>query len=483
MNWRATVAAGIIFVALLVFVLVERNYRVAEEGEVFRASFLGLSLYGIDAEQVTSLQIHRAGEERLVLEKRDDEWHIVRPFEGLADGQEVMRMVRAVAELRPRASRDGVDLSDEQFGLADADLIASITYNGSKTAALKIGGETPAGVERYAQVTDSDRLYVVGAETRTTLWRNPEDLREKRVAALETDEVRKVTLDHGDEHVVAVRAAGDDEPRWRLTTPLEAAADEWNVRQVINRIGDLRAEDFVAPAEVEQTDTGFDQPQAQVSFERAAGEPLTVTFGRSLMRGEGDEEREHVYVRTSRRDEVMIVTADVLESVRKTAFDLRDRSVVSFKRDEVTRVHVERTEGLSFTIARRPDGWFVEKPESFDARQGAVDDILWNLEDVSAREFVAEDPGERELRQYGLVVPQTSITIEFGRRDEPIEIFVGAESDDGTFYAMTGERDQIVRIGEFLMRDLPEDLSDLRDLPMDLDDEDSFADEFAVPDA
>lgn len=485
MNWRATVAAGLIFIALLAFVWVESRHRVAEEGEVFRQSFMGLELYGIDAEKVTRLKIERGEEADLLLERRDGSWHLTEPLSGLADDDEVMRMVQAVAELRPRASREGVDLSEEQFGLADADLVATITYNGSRSAQLKVGDETPGGTERYASVSGSDKLYVVGASTRTSLWKRPDELREKDVVEIATEDVRKLTLDHGDEHIVAVRTTSDDETKWRLTAPLDTGGDEWNIKQVINRIGDFRAEGFLSPEEAAEADTGFDDPQARVTLESVEGEPVTITFGRSdtVDIGEPPVETEIVYARASHRDEVLLLSADAPEAVQKTAFDLRDRSILSFKRDEVTRVRVERAEGLSFTIARRPDGWFVERPEGVPARQSAVDDVLWNLEDVSAVEFVLEDAGEGELREFGLAAPQATITIELRRRDEPLTLLIGSEDEDGSFYAKTGDSNQVVKISEFLMGDLPEDMADLEDAPAEATEATADDDDTGAPDA
>ncbi|MGI5819137.1 MAG: DUF4340 domain-containing protein [Armatimonadota bacterium] len=483
MNWRATIAAGLIFIALLAFVWVESSYRVAEEGEVFRQSFLGLNLYGIDVEKVTKLQIDRAGEETAVFERRGDEWYIVEPFEGLADSDEVMRMVRAVAELRPRASRDGVDLAEEQFGLANADLVATLTYNGGSTARLKVGAEATTGTERYAQVSGSERLYIVGADARTTLWKDPLTLRAKTVAKIDADAVRSVRLDHGDEQIVAVRTGVEPDATWRLTEPLQTNADEWNVRQLLNKLSDLRARDFLPPGDVAEAELGLDEPQATVTLAMADAEPLTITFGKTETRevGEPPEEQEIVYVRSSRRSEVLLLTADVLEAVQKGVFDLRDRSIVSFNRENVTRVRVERTKGFSFTIARRPSGWFVEKPRSLEARQGAVDDILWNLEDLSAIDFVTDAATPQELRQFGLSVPQAAITVEL-RGSDPIRILIGDDTGDGSFYARTGESEQVVKISEFLMGDLPEGIEDLDKGSVDLSGSGFEADEGPMPD-
>ena len=181
MNWRATLATGLVFIALLAFVWVESRNRVAEEGEVFRHGVLGLDLYGIDVEQVTSLRIERAGQEVVVLTKRDDGWFITEPFEGMANAEEVRRMVETIAQLRPSATREGVDLDSEQFGLAEPDLVATLTYAGNRTAQLSLGGETPAGAERYAKISGNNNLYVVPATVRTTLWKDPREMRETDV--------------------------------------------------------------------------------------------------------------------------------------------------------------------------------------------------------------------------------------------------------------------------------------------------------------
>lgn len=460
MRWRSTIAAALVFAALLAWVLTQEKGRVPQEGEVF----------GIDIAQVKSLRVERKDEKPLALERQGEDWIITEPIRGLADTDEVERMIKAVAELKPISSRENVNLDAEEFGLADRDLVVTLTCTDGKEVQLIIGDETPLGSERYARITGGrgrgadDKLYVVSAYLRTTLWKKPSSLREKKVARIETDDVRQLILDHGDEHIVAVRNTGeeDDGVLWRLAAPLEVAADEWSTKQVINNLRDLRAEDFL-DEEMSDEELGFDAPQAQVTLKMADGRELTITFGKTVEREVGDppSSKEVVYTRTSERDEIMLVKADVLDKVRKTAFDLRDKSVLRFERADVERISVERKKGLSFTVARRPDGWRVERPQSFDARQSAIDDILWDLEDLSAVKFVTEAADKAKLRECGLAVPQTVITI-YLRGREPIKVLIGNETEEGNYYCTTSENERIVEISKFLMGDLPEDINDLK---------------------
>ena len=154
MRWRNTIAAGLLFVALLAWVMTNERRRVPEKEEVF----------GIDAAEVTALTIQRKGEEPITLEKRGEDWFITQPFTGLAANEEVERLVKAIAELVPRGTRAGVNLQSPDFGLR-----------------CGVGGHSPtpqaghhsyrrrdtAGNERYARVSGArrrggdDLLYVV----------------------------------------------------------------------------------------------------------------------------------------------------------------------------------------------------------------------------------------------------------------------------------------------------------------------------------
>ena len=131
------------------------------------------------------------------------------------------------------------------------------------------------------------------------------------------------------------------------------------------------------------------------------------------------------------------------------------------------RIGVERSKGLSFTVSARPDGWFVEKPQQFNAGPSAIDDILWDLEDMTAAKFVADSPDEAKVRELGLAVPQVAITIHL-RKQDPIKVLIGNKTSEGNYYAMTSEGSQIVEVSQFLMNDLPETVEDLKSSGPDL---------------
>ncbi len=463
MKWRYTVAAALVFAALLAWVLTQEQSRVAEEGEAF----------GLDATTATRLEVKRTGEEDLVVQKRDDEWDLVSPIQGLADGEQVMRMVKAIAELVPNSSREGVDLATADFGLVEPDTVA-ILQCGAKTVQISLGSDTPIGASRYAKIEGRDKLYIVPAALRTTLAKAADELREKKLANFETDDVRAIAVQTTEGRVAATRVGEGDKPRWELTEPLSTLGDEWNIKQLINKIKDMKAESFLTE-DASDEQLGLAKPQVSVALTMTDGRELTVSVGKQSTRviGTGTTEAEVLFIRSSERTEILIVKADVLEALTKGEFDLRDKSVVQISRDDIQRVKVERKKGLNFSVGRRPDGWIVEKPTVADASRSKIDNLLWDVEDLSAKSYVTEDASEADLRSYGLLVPSTALTITTGA-GEPVKIYIGDATENGDYYCMTSLSKQVVTISKFLVDDLPETEEDLKASASDMTPEAPF---------
>ena len=459
MRWRFTVAAGLVFVALLAWVLTQERGRVAEEGEAF----------GLNVEQSTKLEIKRKDEKDIVVEKRGDDWYLVAPIQGLANTDEVERMVKAIAELKPSGSSDEVDPDAEDFGLKTPDLTAKLWYNGDQSVQVSLGGETPVGSERYARISGSDKLYFVSGTLRSTLSKDPDKLREKKLAKFEKDDVTRLALQHGQTRVVCVKRGGEAETYWQLTEPLKTNGDEWNIKRLIDKVVELTAEDFLKENKDDKA-LGLDRPQVRLTLNLKDGRKLSVSLGKQEQRkvGDQDEETAIVFARSSERKEVLLVKDDVLDDLRKSVFDLRDKSVVQMDRDDVKRIEVERKQGMSFSVARRPAGWWVEQPKQLDAKEATVNDLLWNLEDLDAKEFVTEQAKPNDLRQYGLVVPDIAIKVTLRGRDDPVRILIGFQTSEGDYYCTTSESDQVLTVSDFLVKDLPEGIDDLKKLATDM---------------
>jgi hypothetical protein len=457
------ILAGVLFVGLLAWALTNERGRVPQEGEAF----------GIDAKTVTKLQVTGGTDQNLTLEKQGDQWMLVAPIQGYADKDTTERMVKSIAELKPGGERKDVDLKDTKFGLDKPQLTAVMTYSGSKTVTLYVGKEAPGGSEHFASIEGRRKLYFVPTSLRTDLTQKPEALRDKTVVHFEQKDVVLATLQYPD-HAMTFEPRGEGEQvKWFLTQPYEAKADEWNCKQVLEKLSGLKAEAFAPDKPLPGQDPGFAKPAVKVTLQLKDGKQWVVSFGSKTKLKLSDSsptvvtdpkqtgtEKSLVYVQLEGRPETLLCLDTSLADLTKTDMDLRDKRIVNLKRENVGEIRVERKQGLSFTARRLPDGWQLSAPTTGRAKASKMDDILWDVNELEAKEFLGE---QKELQQYGLTIPETTITLRVKGETQPIKVFVGYAKGEDAHYARTSQSNEVYVIADALLLDLPKSVVDIKD--------------------
>jgi len=417
-----SIAAALVFAALLIYVFTAERGRVPDKDEVF----------GLNVEQTTSLQV-TAADLDLQLQKRDDTWYVEKPFKGLADQDEAENCVKAVAELKPAGTRSGIDLDDEKFGLKDPRVTAVLSYGKGRQIKLLIGNKTPVGSEYYAKIEGRKDLYILASSVYSTLNPAPDKLREKQLAKIDSDKARALSLAYGDTKLRVENRRQDDKDEWFITSPINARADEFQTEQVITKLAGLEAKDFVGEPG-KNVNYGFDKPSLEVEVTDAEGEKTAITIG----------------AKSDRRDEY---------ELRKRPLDLRDKSIVKLDKQKLSYVRVQSKKRLSFAIKRLPDGWHLDRPVKAKADAAKVDDILWDLVQLEARDYIEEQP--QDLKQYGLAIPSDIIEVHSLDSEDVLKIKIGYAYGEDAHYCQTSESDQVYAISDMLLLDLPNKLEDI----------------------
>ncbi len=449
-GFMRSTAAALVFVALLVYVFTAERGRVPHEDELF----------GLNVEQASRLQV-TAPNLDLLIEKRDDTWHVEKPFKGLADQDEAEKRIKAITELKPSGTRSDLDLDDEKFGLKEPRLTAVLDYGEGKEIKLLIGKKTPVGSEAYAKIEGRKDLYILSASVFNALNLNPDKLREKKLAKIDSDKARSLSLTHGDTTIKVENRPEDDKDKWFITSPINARADEFQTAQVITKLAGLEAKDFVEkPAK--DVDYGFDKPSLLAEVVDEERNKATITIGaKSDKRAEASlNGGELLYAKVEGRDEILLVAAQDVDELLKQPIDLRDKSIVELDKQNINYVRVQSKKRLSFAIKRLPDGWHLDRPVKAPANTGKVADILWDLVQLEAREYVAEKP--EDLKQYGLAIPNDIIEVHSIDTDEVLKIKIGYAHGEDTHYCQTSESDQVYAISDMLLLDLPKKLEDIQ---------------------
>jgi hypothetical protein len=461
------IIAGGILVLLLAWVLAKDRGRVAEKDEAFK----------LQTEQVSGLQV-KTDMLSLSLRKEGEQWLLAEPVKGWADKDAAERAVKAMAQLKPTGSRDKdgdkpLNLQDDKWGLKKPALTATLTYDGNRTVTLYLGKQTLDSSEYFARIEGKNKLYLVPTSVYGDLTQAVDALRDKSLVHLKKEDIKSLTLQYPD-RVLSVDKRGTlEEPRWFLTQPYEAKADEWSAKTVAEKLADLKADGFAPETPAAGKSYGFDKPTLKATLTTTDGKQFVLTFG---VKGQEVTDsasptpgappaatgpKDIVYVQVAGRPEVLLVADSNMTELQKTDMDLRDKRLLDIKKEQVRQIKVERKQGLSFSVERSgPDTWRLVTPSPAKANKTKVEDLLWNLTEVEAKEFLGE---QKDLMKYGLAVADIIYTLTVDGRAEPIKLYIGYKKVDGVYYCRTSLSSHVYAIGEMPVVDLPKSLEDLKD--------------------
>ena len=454
-RYRYTIAALFIFAVLLAWVLTAERGRVPEKGEVF----------AVQTSQVSKLEVERA-DKKIALEKRGEDWYLTAPILGLANKQTVENMVRAVAQLKSEA-REDADVTNPDYGLQQPVMTVVFTGGRQTPTTIKVGAATPVGGKYFATISGRPQLYLIPLKFKIDLEKDPDELRETNLApGLKTEDVQEVSIKRGELTIVAQKAEPDKPDSWWLRQPVEAKADRWALESVINAGRDGEVRDLEQPAE-DMSKFGLDQPQAVVTLELKNKKTIRVQIGKETEKevkkpfSEDMETKELVYTQSEGRPEVLLVAADLLANVSRDVVYLRDKHFVELNKADVVEIKVQRKKGLSFEAAKVGDEWVLKIPAGIEPYQAKIDDIIWDMQDLAATEFVDEQPDD--LAQYGLTLPHTVVTLTLKEQRQPLKISFGNLGPERVgYYCRTSQSQQVYLVSDLVLNGLPADIADLK---------------------
>ena len=408
----------------------------------------------------------RVEKTRVTIQKRGDEWYITHPYEGLIDPDSAESMSKAVIELKPDV-REDADPASAEFGLDNPTMQVSFWLRSGNQTTVTLGEDTPVGAKIYAKISGKDGLFLMGTSFKSDMGKEPDTLRDKKLARFEKEEVVKASFTTKAGTVVAEKTTKNDEDVWSVTSPGDYKGDEWAITSAFGKVSEVEAKEFgKSPKDLKRY--GLDKPRAQCKIELKDGKVFEVAVGKQITKkikaseyADTEEEKDLVYAMRKGRPEVLLVENTLFDDLNKDLMALRDKHLLDIERDDVISLKVARKKGVSFLVARAGEEWSLRSPETGPANKSKVDDILWSLTDMEAREYVGK---VADLKVIGLAVPSTTITIKLKSGDTLKVLFGDQVKDeaDQVYYCQTSQSDQVYKVGDLALKDLPEKVEDLK---------------------
>ncbi|MBC7661708.1 MAG: DUF4340 domain-containing protein [Chitinophagaceae bacterium] len=327
-------------------------------------------LFDFKIEDITSIAVVNpaAIPAQWTLKKEAGTWKVNGPIDYPADGEGIERFLKIIVDSRSEREFERSDKDLKAFGLDHPQLSYNLTDKDGKTYIFAIGGKSPTGYSSYLMTSNTEHLYLVNQYMLTATNKTLLDFRNRSLFIPKISEIVMVEMIcPGQPPIKIIRNDKD----WEIQTPFVAKGDTTEMSKVLNGWDQVRVVGFIdSPVPALRS--------ALTEIGKGTKEYAKVVFGRrdqtkqelAILENNGK-----LYVKFS-NDVFAELDKNQIDSLKRSAIDVQDRSMFSYVSSDVTELMVDAKH------YHKVDKRWVEGPEN--KRADYVQGILVSLEFAKA---------------------------------------------------------------------------------------------------
>ncbi len=272
---------------------------------------------------------------------------------------------------------------------------------------------------------------------------------EEKLVSLPKEDIQKIAFKTDDENIVFEK----EKEEWLIKVPLEAKADGYEVNRLAENFCDLKIERVVEKDAQDLEKYGIPGKEIKL-YSKGKEQPLTILIG--------NENPIDKTFFAKREDEtrVVLIPSYLSSLLDNKVFDFRQKDIFKFETDEVKRIKL-RAKEITWDGEKREDEWFLTKPVEALARKSRIEDILYSLSNLKAKEFISEKKTDEELKSYRLQEPEYEIVLSMPSKNQEVTFLLNKK--DEKLYATTSLSTKIISIEDYILSDLEKKVEELRE--------------------
>lgn len=377
-------------------------------------------------------------------------WRMTSPLSDAANNTAVNTLVRETANAQ-LARNLGPEPDLSTYGLDDPAVVLTLAAAPEETLlVLHVGDFTVDKASVYARRLPSDDVLLIPTGIRRYSLLDPSEFRNKRVVDFDLDNVEWFTVE------AAARST-----TWRRTLENEwttanegvtIAGRKTDVEGMLRRLRGLRVTAFVAAEELSGCGPR-DGSTGTIRVVMAPGDSSWALFV-------GERQGDGICVRLSTEDRVVVTDTTLLKVFDETVFDLRNRRMVEFDREAVSKVTFEAPE-FDVTLVRPGHEWGFPNPALGKLDQKEIKDLLVAIQKIEFESVVFEDTGKAP--RFDLSKSDITITIfdDAGREVDKL-VCRPSETKEGAYTATSRSSNLVAELAGDAVTDLVERFKNLR---------------------
>jgi hypothetical protein len=254
-------------------------------------------------------------------------------------------------------------------------------------------------------------LYFSNKEKAAEASKPPSDAPPKILALTDASITKLALKKKGADETVLDKTNG----KWQLTAPQSYPADQDAVNQLVSSAANVTADRVVEDKASNLSAYGLNSPSLEVDITGKGGKVSKLEIGDDTPTNSGS------YAMLEGDPRVFTVASFVKTGIDKSANDLRDKRLLTFDQDKLSRVElIAKKQDIEF--GRDKDQWQIVKPKPLRADGLQVDEMLRKLKDAKMDLSLSDEDSKKAAAAFASGMPVATVKLTDPSGTQQIEV-------------------------------------------------------------
>ncbi len=413
--------------------------RLEEKREAESKTLLSLSDSAITGLDIGAMQ----GPIRLA--KTDGKWVITAPLQAEADAREVQAMIRALVLGKVTRAVDDTGSALAPFGL-EQPVVTITVHAGEQQETLSIGDSGPLSNTLYVLRGSDHKVLLTDLAPKDFINKTVLTFRRKELLRFVQNDVDRVRLTYPTTEIVLYNVAKDKpKPSWKIRYPIEAEADQTEVRSLMFRLEDLKAMSIIDPGpERDAVAKRLTAPKVKVTIHTAEGDQTVKLY-------QPDPESGEAIAETKPDAPLYRVNPTAIKDLTKELFTLQDKRLLGIDYTDIAMLSV-KTRDKEYVLINQNGEWVLEDQPTEKVSQQAADLFVSRVANLPAEERVIKQSAP--LAPYGLAAPAAEF-VATGRDGKVVGRLALGNQSGNLLYATGARLQGIFQVRPDILTQIP----------------------------
>ncbi|HTQ53953.1 MAG TPA: DUF4340 domain-containing protein [Bryobacteraceae bacterium] len=273
-----------------------------------------------------------------------------------------------------------------------------------------------------------------------------------KILSIPEDQIQQVKIKKaGTDSTVLVKGA---DGQWQMTEPKPLRADQETVKTVVSTLATLNGDKVVEDKASDLAPYGLNSPSLDVTVTKKDGKTSEIEVGDDTPTGGGS------YAKLAGDPKVYTIYTYVKNGLDKTPNDLRDKRLLTFDQDKLTRVDLQPAKGETIEFGKNnQNDWEILKPKPLRADGSQVEELIRKLKDAKMDSTISDEDAKKAAAGYASGTKVATVTVADASGPETLEVH---KDKDKNYYAKSSAIGGIYKVTAELGDGLNKTVDDFR---------------------